>query len=392
VSSKAYVSLQNKIIIITIRVTLFIIGNPNTMMMVRSFTPLIAAAILCFGQPALASDANVLQASGQLRLGYIDNEQKDGPTEDTLALGGRFGFLTPIVKGVSAGLSFYSSNALFGLDENRAFLNAQGDSYSIVGESWVAFDRGNTQVKAGRLAVDTPFADTDDIVMLANAFEGVVVTHAGTETTALTLLHLRKWVSRDNELPEKFTDMNDDKGVSALGVTYTPIKSSSLQAWHYQAPDLAAMTYLEAGYGNELVNLAVQYTKQTDETDDDSGLEGDAWGVMADYSMADFTLAGAYNHVSGEVGNGFGGGPYFTSTEDHTIDAIEDERATMLALEYTGFGPLTLAWLGTDFDKSEDETDWIASYAFNNGFSTDIVFSDMSDDGKMTKVFVNYDF
>jgi predicted porin len=152
------------------------------------------------------------------------------------------------------------------------------------------------------------------------------------------------------------------------------------------------MSYLEMGGGNESFHLAIQYTTQTDETTDESDTDNNAWGVLAEHSIGDFTLSTAYNRVSGEVSNGFGGGPYFTSTEDHTLDGVTDEKAVMLGFEYSGFDSLTLALVGTDFEQSEDEVDAIISYAFNQSIHADIIYSDMSDDGKMTKVFLNYDF
>ena len=360
--------------------------------MLKTILIALMATLMLLSRTLTANEINPVATSTQLRFGYITTEPSIGPRENTLAVGGRFGLLMPVSDEVAAGVSFYSTNALLGEDENRYFLDAQNNGYAIAGEAWLSVDLGKTQLKAGRQLVDTPFVDTDDIGMIPNSFEGVVATSTDFDNITLMALHLRKWASRGNESPEKFADINRDKGISGVGVSYAVSDEVALQAWHYQAADLARMTYLEAGLENEAFSFAVQYALQNDKTDDESHPDGDVWGVMADYSLADFTFSGAYNRVSGAVSNGFGGGPYFTSTEDHTIDGIEDERVVMLGLDYAGFGPLTLAVLATDFDKGEDETDWIASYSFNNSVSADIVFSDMSDDGKMTKVFVNYDF
>jgi hypothetical protein len=339
-----------------------------------------------------ASDVDTLSMSAQIRFGYLSNEQGGDLQQDTLALGGQFGFLTPTVNGVSVDVGFYSTNALFGEDENRAFLNAQSNGYSILGESWIAVDAGATRVTVGRQVLDTPFADTDDIAMIPNLFEGVAVTNEHFQGTTITLMHLRKWASRDNRIPERFMNMNKGQGVSIIGVRHALNEYSSLQAWHYDVPGLAGMTYLEAAYGNDRSNLAIQATNQSDNTGDGSGQEGDAWGVMADYSSADFTFSTAYNSVSGVVGNGFGGGPYFTSSEDHTLDGVEDERATLLGLEYRGGAPFDVAVVRTRFAQSEDETDWIIRYSPSDRLNVDIVYHDMDDDGKMTKVFINYDF
>ncbi len=52
---------------------------------------------------------------------------------------------------------------------------------------------------------------------------------------------------------------------------------------------------------------------------------------------ADFNAFGvgfAYNRVDGVVTNGFGGGPFFTSSEDHTVADVKDQEAKSYSLEY----------------------------------------------------------
>ena len=91
------------------------------------------------------------------------------------------------------------------------------------------------------------------------------------------------------------------------------------------------------------------------------------------------------------VVNGFGGGPFFTSDEDHTIADVIDQEAMRYGVEYE-LSRLSVAFNHTDFDKGEDETDYLASFAVNENHSLDLIYSDMYDDGDMLRFFANYSF
>jgi len=91
------------------------------------------------------------------------------------------------------------------------------------------------------------------------------------------------------------------------------------------------------------------------------------------------------------VVNGFGGGPFFTSAEDHTIADVADQEAMSYGAEYA-LGSLTLGVNHTNLDKGEDETDYLASFTVNDKHSLDLIYSDMNDDGNMLRFFANYNF
>ncbi len=95
--------------------------------------------------------------------------------------------------------------------------------------------------------------------------------------------------------------------------------------------------------------------------------------------------------MDGEVTNGFGGGPFFTSSEDHTIADVKDQKAWLVGTEY-GYQNFKGGVTYVNFDKGEDETDYILSYIFSDDFTIDLIYSDMYDDGKMTRIFANYSF
>jgi len=324
-----------------------------------------------------------LNTTANLRAGAIQIEDDVDKKSTTYALGGSVGVETKPIQGFSIGATFYTTNALFGKDNEGMFLNSNNDSYSIVGEAFIKAQLGKTTIKAGRQIVDTPYADSDDIGMIPNTFEGYTLVNQNIADTTIILASLDKWSGVDTEQPERFNEMQGSGDeVLAGGVIYEGVENTTLQAWQYKLEN-RNLTYLQAGYETEQFNLAGQYSNQ-----DNSNT---IFGVSAGVNIGDLALSTAYNRVDGEVINGFGGGPFFTSAEDHTVAEVTDQEAWLLGAEYS-YGQFTGGVTHVNFDKGENETDYILSYAMNDNFAVDVIYSDMYNDGKMTRVFANYNF
>ena len=324
-----------------------------------------------------------VQTKGQLRTGAIQTENAQGERSKTVAFGGHLGIKTNPIAGVSAGATFYTTNALFGQNEEAMFLGSDSKSYSIIGEAYLQADIANTTIKVGRQTVETPYAQSDDIGMVPDRFEGVTVVNQDIADTTIVLASLDKWAGFDSDRAEKFTDLQASGDVVlTAGAIYEGLENTTLQAWHYKL-DNANFNYLEAGYETEQFNVALQYTDQDN--------RNKAYGVTAGVSLGDLALTTAYNSVDGEVSNGFGGGPFFTSSEDHTVAEAVDQKALLIGAEYR-VQDITLGLTNVVFDKGEDETDFLVSYALNEVLSLDVIHSEMYDDGKMTRVFANYNF
>jgi len=349
----------------------------------------ISMATLLLGVVVLEADGiadafSNTKVEGQLRVGAIQIKDEVGDKSSTLALGGSLGVKTAPVSGVSLGATFYTTNALFGKNTEGMFLDSNSESYSIVGEAYLQADLGKTSIKAGRQLIDTPYADSDDVGMIPNTFEGVTFVNQDISNTTVVLASLDKWAGVDADVPEKFNEMQGSgDAVLTAGIIYEGIENTTLQAWHYRLDD-ANFNYFEAGYENEQFTMATQYTDQ------DNGNR--AFGLKVGVNMGSLTLTTAYNKVNGTVGNGFGGGPFFTSAEDHTIEIDElDQEGILVSAEYR-VDKLTVGLNHAIFKKGENDTDYIASYAFNDKMSLDVIYSDMYADGTMTRVFANSNF
>ncbi len=318
---------------------------------------------------------------GNLRLGVVQIEDSGGDESSTISFGGRVSLSTKPIYGFSAKASMFTTNALFGRDDEVMFLGSNGQSYSILGESYLKFQYGNSSIKAGRQIIDTPYADSDDIGMVPNSFEGYTFTNRDLDNTTILLAWLDKWSGVDAPTQESFRELLEDKGVFSSGVIYSRGQFMA-QYWYYNLDDID-LHYIEANYADDNVEFGVQYSDQ----DRDSSIYGIKLG--ADFDA--FGVGFAYNRVDGVVTNGFGGGPFFTSSEDHTVADVKDQEAKSYSLEYA-LDRFNIGVSHTDFDKGEDETDYLVSYEVSSNHSLDLIYSDMYGDGSMFRFFTNYRF
>ena len=326
---------------------------------------------------ALKTDAN-------LRVGAIQIESEEGIHSSTLALGGSLGIEGEPMEGLRFGTTFYTTQPLFGKDEESMFLSSTNDGYALVGEAFVEAKWGETTLKVGRQRIETPYADSDDVGMVPNTFEGYMLESKEIEDTTVVLASLSRWSGVDSDEPERFNNMEPSgEDVWVAGLLYKGIENLTLQAWHYRL-DQNNLTYLETAYETDKFSLAGQYTNQE---------QGNrAFGFLGTLNWNDFTLTTAYNKAEGKVVNGFGGGPFFTSAEDHTIEIEEfDQEGGRWGVEYNQ-EQWRVAFSHAHFKVGEDDTDYMVSYAFQPNFTLDVIHSDMYRDGKMTRVFTNYTF
>ncbi len=170
------------------------------------------ASIGSFAADDLASAFKEGKASGQIRAFYINRDYTFADStgavtsnkdldRDGLALGGKLGFETAPVYGVSAGAVFYTTNAMDAssgtVAKNDTTLfdrdtagNRKNATY--LGQAYVQAKLGNTLVKVGRQQLDTPLAGSDDARMLPTLFEAAVVINSDIKDTTLIGAHVTR--------------------------------------------------------------------------------------------------------------------------------------------------------------------------------------------------------
>ncbi|MBA6389515.1 outer membrane porin, OprD family [Colwellia sp. BRX10-3] len=337
------------------------------------------------------SDVSNTGFSGRVRLGYISINDENEASAQGSAVGAALNYSSGSWHGISAAGSLYATQKLFH-DDNSDFFASNGDSYTILGQAYLQANIAATEVKVGRFGFDSPHADMDDIRMVPNTFSGVLVTNTDIADTTVYAAHLTKWSGVDSDKPEKFTDLNDSAGVNVFGIVYQGFDNVALQTWYYKANDLADLFYLEAMVEFDDFSFGAQFGKQSDNSDNHTGPDGDVYGVLASYTLNNFTFSSSYNYVSGTIINGFGGGPFFTSAADHTIEGVLDQNAFAVGVDYSGFENLTIGLLNVAFDKGEDEIDIFVSYYFGNDMAFDFIYHHLHQDGEMVLAMFNMGF
>lgn len=306
--------------------------------------------------------------SGQLRGFYIDRTYTGSieNNRNSLAVGGWFGYDSPTWNGLSVGIKAYGTNGFDIHSEDAKTAGSSSydpslygddfDNYLYVGELYLNYTMGNTNLKIGRQRLDTPLAAADDARMLPNLFEAAVLTNTAIEDTTLILSHITKESvgTFGNVYPAgvlsmqsgygygyklgtsgDFADMgeialgagNDTDGVTAAAVIYKGIDSVTLQAWDYYAHDILNALYLQADFSwncrlNDAVkmNASLQYINQTDIGDALAGnVESNYWGAKLGATYGNFSTYAAYSQTGDSNGaeNGgilspWGGMPAFT--------------------------------------------------------------------------------
>ena len=336
------------------------------------------------------------KVSGQVRLGYINQDSDDKSTDaNNMATGGYLKFETGELNGFSAGAAFYTTHRM---SKNNAqdvatnlFNQTDGDGFSLLGEAYIKAHRNSTTLVLGRQMIDTPFADSDDIRMIPNLFEAYVLTNTDVEDTTLTAAYIKKWAGVDAPTQEVFEDLNAaGDGTIMLSAIYSGIENSEISAWYYNVDEMTDIVYLEGSTElslneNLILALSAQYANFSE--DGASLIDGNVYGLSADLRIESVgvNLMAAYNGSSSDntksVINGFGGGPYMTSMDEMTIDSLNDAKAYMVGIskEYKEFlFSLNYGNFQEDSTRLEvDEINLVAEYAYDDNLNFVFMYTDL---------------
>ncbi len=351
---------------------------------------------------------------GYIRGTYQNHDVKDDKVYIDDAIGGKIHFETASTDGVSLGASFYGSQALFH-DDNQGLVPLRGEnhkSYAIIGELYLKGKFGKTILNVGRQAIDTPFAQLDDIGMIPNTFEALTVVNSDISDTTLFLGQIQKMAGVDAEVVDRFTKVNGSKGMQVLGATYDGVENLSISGWYYRlkGAEVDNITYLEGNYESEFKNygysLGLQYANQGHNIGKSTKILGATLALSLN-SMG-VTLSTSYNEVKdGSAFSGFGGGPFFSNSEYLIIDnAGENAKAKWLGGEFdasrVGLKGLTLGLGKITLEKASGkeatESDIVASYEIDKDSEIHLIYSDLKganveeDDAKHLRVYANYNF
>ena len=350
----------------------------------------------------LGADNYLAHLNGELRFGSI----KSSGSDTTFALGGHLHFDTPESHGVKAGLSFYGVSDL-GLapnSPNEEFFGTKGHGGLFVSQAFIKYENEEFEFKGGRFLIDTPHADSDDIRMVPNFFEGVLAKYDG--DVRVTLAHLTKmagWESGSDIY--RFKPLYEVVGTQKQnGMTLVGLEYGEYALWLYRIDEIANIAYAQGSWQWQDLTFSCQLDIANDTGKALAGsIQSRTAGILIEYSYDALSLSVACNKEFGDTGSmwSFGGGPFFTSMEDLTIDALEasDALAYTIGVEYD-FGQISVGGMYGDF-KSDPveakETDLYASWELGQKMEAQLLYAAVDnakgyEDKDIFRILLNYSF
>lgn len=340
---------------------------------------------------------------GHIRTAYINNNYDAGGNDYATAIGGELKYETAPWNNVKLGIGAYVSQKIgFATGENTTtngdFFDENKKSFAYVGEAYLDYSAGDVTLRVGRQLLDTPLADSDDVRMNPNTFEAAIATYTPMEGTTLLGGYMRRWAGVDSgEDKSTFKKLGgvESRGAAVAAIMSEGIENLSIQGWYYGIDRVADLFYGDATYtmafsetaGGE---LTAQYA--TFDEEEISAVEGQVYGLGLSLNVGAITLGAAYNRASNDAGkaviNGYGGGPYFTSMEEWTIEGMEDANAYQFSTEidmgFTGLEGMNLTVFYGLFKSAPlatkiKEWDVILAYTLSDTFNVEASYARVSD-------------
>ena len=307
------------------------------------------------------------------------------------------------------------------------FTNVIDDSYLMENEKSGAFINvanitatfADTTFILGRQLLDTPMLGGFDWLLAPGAFEAYTVANNSIENLTLVGSYVRTW--RPNNSGNNFvnlTDINDGNNWT-LGASYDN-KTISGSVWYYNvdagfefsAPtptdpdatyrDAYQQVYVDAGYNFGVAKIAAQYAN----TNYDTAIDSDVFGVKASATLGAFNLMAAYSNVSDNTAGFVGRDTIYTSSwnvfaatavgDSFKVEAGSEFAGVTASISYAYYEYETLSGVANNKDGSE--VDVILGYSFNDSIDLNVVYTNTKadftnfDDVNALEIYANYKF
>ncbi|MBU1658674.1 OprD family outer membrane porin [bacterium] len=357
---------------------------------------------------------------GKLRLAYINSAHKisalpNKEEKSATAFGGELGIKTAEYHGFGVtAITNVSQNVHFlnprREDTNEDFFGRNVDSFAYISQASINYNHEQMQTKIGRILVETPYANSDDIRMAANTFEGAWAKIEYMPEFKTQVFYLNKWAGYDSQdelagaFQNEFKNLVSEEsfGMTGISLTYEYAKNSEMSLWYNYIDKMSQITYAEiiGIYFIDGDDFHLDYGAQYSNFQElnNSNVDGNVFGAMSILHYKGFFLAGAYNKALVEDGkyitNGFGGGPYYTSLDEATLSAISEALPGSDAESFkiaTGveFKSSTLEGLMVEFVYGElrndegmiEEKDIIMTYPLNQRWNFEATYTDYKSSG-----------
>ncbi|SFV63387.1 hypothetical protein MNB_SV-9-1224 [hydrothermal vent metagenome] len=365
----------------------------------------------------------------QIRAGYISLNQSSEIDNSSFAIGGHIDLDTKRWNGIKLYASFYTVQGLDTQNDNISkvnpdFFDKNLESFSLIPEIYIDATYSKSTIKLGRQLLDSPHADSDDIRMIPNYFQAYRIKSNEIDDLTIHAGLIDKMAGWENGVDSsEFVKISDvlgtDKptdGIYFLGGIYEGLKDISLSAWYYNYDDIADIFYGEVGYSYDInenikLSMGLQYDTSTASGEELLGKQdSNTFGVSTNIKFSDIGLTAmlAYNYEDDESGASdlsLGGGVFFTSMEDLTLDAIGTNGSSfVLGVGYNLSDNFLIGGAYGSFvadDKNifnSSEIDLVGEYTLNEKISIILAYADIDDktdtneDYNQLRVILNYNF
>lgn len=357
-----------------------------------------------------------------VRAGYIHSHADNSAAEKAFAIGGRFGCDLAVTDNASFNFVLYSSvdpnvNNTPDDEIQGDFFDAEKNSFILLGELALNLHFSDVEMQLGRQIFDSPHMDSDDIRMVPNLFEAYQLNWAIDDGSTIGFAYIDKMAGWENGVDQShFVDVGqalggDDASAYVAWGSYA-IDNLALQLWAYHIHDIENIVYAEAAYSGEFDNdifyeFAVQYDVGQDTGKATLGnIDANTWGATAALNVGIATTSVAYNHNHGHSGAllSLGGGPFYTSMEDQTLDAIvgTDAKSFVVDLEIQPYEHLVLGVARGNFhaknkrDYHTVEYDWYFMYEWDGKLLLEGVYAKIDNhnnaNADQLRLILNYHF
>ncbi len=369
----------------------------------------------------------------QIRAGYINLDSNKEINTNAFSIGGHAHFNTKRWQGIKLGTSLYTVQDL-GLQNsdplrvNPDFFDIDKESFSLLAEAYIDAKWHKSKIKLGRQILDSPHADSDDIRMIPNYFNAYRIRNNDIENLTLHAGLIDKMAGWENGIDSsKFVDISqvlgleeDTDGVYFIAGVYEGVENLSLSLWHYYYDEIATVSYAEAGYNYNInqsltLGLGLQYNTSTQGGKELLGEQNSntfGLSVELDFKELGVTTLMAYNYEDDESGAttlSLGGGSFFTSMEDQTLDTMESSgTAWILGVAYNfeklDINNLLFGIAYGSFEAKDSslyhttEVDAVVEYSISDKLSLSVAYASIDDktqnnnDYNQFRIVTNYNF
>jgi hypothetical protein len=242
--------------------------------------------------------------------------------------------------------------------------------------------------------------DGDDLRMVGNLFEAYLIDYHYSDELYFGAGFVREASGWENggDLSH-FIPIGEALGGKGGGAWLSWLayeeEHVSGNVWFYYIPDHLTIFYGELLYSQFITpeisySIAMQYDwGQGSGTERLGEVDAHTLGFMASISGYDFTLTAAYNKNFGNTGAiaSVGGGAFYTSMEDQTLDEAkgDDTQSVLFGVEYELNSNLSLGVNLAKFravDKNDyktEEINYFVNYNWNDKLTVELMYAAIDD-------------